>query len=70
MNIVFCRQLSARVQEMQSHISDAMQNYSVSLGSRAMLHPLSDTVKYNDSLVRNLTLNVAENFNLSNNSFL
>ena len=55
---------------MQSHISDAMQNYSVSLGSRAMLHPLSNTVKYNDSLVRNLMSNLAENFKLSHFFFI
>ena len=52
------------------YISEAMQNHSVSLNSHTMLHPLGNMVKYNDSLVRNLMANLAENFKLSHFFFI
>ena len=45
------RQLSAKVQEMQSHLSVAMQIDFVCLGGRLMLQSVINMFKYDSSLV-------------------
>ena len=61
------RQLSAKVQEMQSHLSVAMQIDFVYLGGRLMLQPVINMLQYDSSLVKNMTSNLAENFDFFSN---
>ena len=61
------RQLSAKVQEMQSHLSVAMQIDFVCLGGRLMLQPVINMLQYDSSLVKNMTSNLAENFDFFSN---
>ena len=56
------RQLSAKVQAMQSHQIDF-----VCLGGRLMLQPVINMLRYDGSLVKNMTSNPAENFDFFSN---
>mgnify|MGYP001794616689 FL=1 len=55
-------QLSERAKDNQSHISIAMQVEFVSLGGRTMLEPVINMVRYDGSLVSDLTSNLATSF--------
>ena len=63
-------QLSERVMDNQSHISVAMQVEFVTTGGRTMLQPVINMVRYDGSLVSDVSSNPAAAFdffaNLSN----
>ena len=60
-------QRSERVNDNHSHISIAMQVEFVSLGGRTMLEPVINMVRYDGSLVSDLTSNPATLFDFSAN---
>ena len=55
-------QLSKRVKDNQSHISIAMQVEFVTIGGRTMLQPVINMVRYDGTLVSDISSNPAAAF--------